>query len=217
MRGNDFRTADEAERVVLERCQIRNNEPCVLFALDDTVRPPAAGKDWPRRDMERVHYAGPYRADRVPALSDARRAEPDIVGYGSRAGHSGDGDPSFGPGFRREEGGEPDGSRGGGIAPVRARSGSRWLVRPLLSLCFRQPGRAGGASRAKPRAEAAKPPPLAPAARRPETPPSLPGSAAAPASTGSGSPPETSPDVARADLARRMTEAMPFVPRPPAA
>jgi len=83
MRGNDFHTADEAERVVLERCQIRNNEPCVLFALDDTVRPPTAGKDWPRRDMERVHYAGPYRADRVPAVSDARRAEPDIAGYGA--------------------------------------------------------------------------------------------------------------------------------------
>ena len=81
MRGNDFRTADEAGRVVLERCQVRNNEPCVLFALDDTVRPPPAGKDWPRQDMERAHYAGPFRADRVPALSDARRAEPDIAGY----------------------------------------------------------------------------------------------------------------------------------------
>jgi uncharacterized caspase-like protein len=81
MRGAGFHTTDEAERVVLERCEIRNNEPCVLFALDDAVRSPAAGQDWPRREMERVHYTGPFRADRIPALSDARRAEADISGY----------------------------------------------------------------------------------------------------------------------------------------
>jgi hypothetical protein len=151
----------------------------------------------------------------VPAQSDARRAELDVVGYGA-------------PRDIRAMALHPLGR----VFVVRKAASQTEAEEEALRQCELDPVRAGSSGPCflyasgnrvvlaerrvqSPPAEAAKPPPLAPAGG-PETPPSLPGSAAAPASTGSGSPPETSPDVARADLVRRMTEAMPFVPRPSA-
>ncbi len=83
MRTVQMASPAQAEELVLERCQMRNGEPCVLFALNDTIRVPHAGSDWPRRDMERLRYAGAYKAERVPALTPARRQEADIAGYGA--------------------------------------------------------------------------------------------------------------------------------------
>ncbi|MBR0645600.1 caspase family protein, partial [Plastoroseomonas hellenica] len=75
-------SAAAAEELVLERCQLRNGEPCILVALNDTIRVPPRGAEWPRREMERSRYEGAYRPDRIPALTAERRRESDLAGYG---------------------------------------------------------------------------------------------------------------------------------------
>jgi hypothetical protein len=225
MRGNDFRTADEAERVVLERCQVRNNEPCVLFALDVTVRPPGDGKDWPRRDMERVHYAGPYRADRVPALSDARRAEPDIVGYGSAREIRAMAIHPLGRVFvvrkaASQTTADEEALRQCELDPVRAGSSGPCFLyasgnRVVLAERRVQVATAEPAKPSPVPVSGPSPPVPAPMAAGPEMPPSLPGPSGAPAPTGTVPPrsQETSPDAAHAALLRKMIETMPFAPR----
>ena len=81
-RVSDTPSAAAAEELVLERCQLRNDEPCILFAVNEAFRTPQQGGEWPRRDMERLGYAGPYRPDKVPAITAERRKEADIAGYG---------------------------------------------------------------------------------------------------------------------------------------
>ena len=51
--------------MALEACQIKYDFPCVLLAVDLTVRAadPRAAK---AAAMERVAYSGPFRLDRVP-------------------------------------------------------------------------------------------------------------------------------------------------------
>ncbi|CAD5292657.1 Caspase domain-containing protein [Bosea sp. 62] len=80
----DASSAAAAEELALERCQLRNGEPCVLFAVNDTIRAPQPGGAWPRRDMERLRHDGPYDPGRIPTITAERRKEADIVGY-SRA------------------------------------------------------------------------------------------------------------------------------------
>lgn len=75
-------SAAAAEELALERCQLRNDEPCVLFAVNEAFRTPQQGGEWPRRDMERLRHEGPYRPDKVPAITAERRKEADIAGYG---------------------------------------------------------------------------------------------------------------------------------------
>lgn len=75
-------SAAAAEELALERCQLRNEEPCVLFAVNEAFRTPQQGGEWPRRDMERLRHDGPYRPDKVPAITAERRKEADIAGYG---------------------------------------------------------------------------------------------------------------------------------------
>lgn len=75
-------SAAAAEELALERCQLRNEEPCVLFAVNEAFRTPQQGGEWPRRDMERLRHEGPYRPDKVPAITAERRKEADIAGYG---------------------------------------------------------------------------------------------------------------------------------------
>jgi hypothetical protein len=56
---------DLAEQVALEGCNLRYNALCVAIAADDALRtydPSTA----PRRQMQRLTYQGPYRADMVP-------------------------------------------------------------------------------------------------------------------------------------------------------
>lgn len=81
-RVSDSPSAAAAEELVLERCQLRNDEPCVLFALNEAFRTPQQSGEWPRREMERLRHEGPYRPDKVPAITAERRKETDIAGYG---------------------------------------------------------------------------------------------------------------------------------------
>ncbi|HEV2508289.1 caspase family protein [Bosea sp. (in: a-proteobacteria)] len=78
----DSPSAAAAEELVLERCQLRNDEPCVLFAVNEVFRTPQQSGEWPRRAMERLRHEGPYRPDKVPAITAERRKEADIAGYG---------------------------------------------------------------------------------------------------------------------------------------
>lgn len=58
-------TAQLAEEMALEACQIRYNSPCTLVASDETLRT-AELKDGTLRPMPRVGYAGPYDPRQVP-------------------------------------------------------------------------------------------------------------------------------------------------------
>ena len=80
-RVSDSPSAAAAEELVLERCQLRNDEPCILFAVNETIRMPQQSGEWPRREMERLRHEGPYRPDKVPAITAERRKEADIAGY----------------------------------------------------------------------------------------------------------------------------------------
>lgn len=81
-RVSDSPSAAAAEELVLERCQLRNDEPCILFAVNEAIRTPQPGSGWPRREMERLRHEGPYRPEKVPAITAERRKEADIAGYG---------------------------------------------------------------------------------------------------------------------------------------
>jgi hypothetical protein len=86
-RGRAFRSAEEAEQLVLERCQVRYRSACVLFAVDDDIRSPMPGTTWQPRDMPRVREArGTFDAERMPILSDVRRRMPGLAGYAQAAG-----------------------------------------------------------------------------------------------------------------------------------
>jgi hypothetical protein len=64
-RWNGAASAEQAERWVLEGCQIKFNGPCVLLAVDLDARTADPRTAKPAA-MERVSYAGPFRLDRVP-------------------------------------------------------------------------------------------------------------------------------------------------------
>jgi uncharacterized caspase-like protein len=77
-------SAEQAERVALEGCQISFALPCVLIASNDEVRAPdPLGAQ--RQDMARVRYSGAYQADKVPLLWV--QALPEVNAYASRKGH----------------------------------------------------------------------------------------------------------------------------------
>lgn len=76
-----------AEQNTLEACEVRHGEPCILLAVNDRVEQRPAGGDWPRRPMPRVHYAGPFEPQRIPALKDEVRTRQDVVTYRSASGN----------------------------------------------------------------------------------------------------------------------------------
>jgi DNA-binding winged helix-turn-helix (wHTH) protein len=65
-------TAAAAEQHVLEACQLTYGTPCVLVAVDDSLRTPDLYSAAPR-DMPRLTYAGPYRPAMVPLHYDPKQ------------------------------------------------------------------------------------------------------------------------------------------------
>ncbi|MGY3354823.1 putative caspase-like protein [Bradyrhizobium sp. GM0.4] len=61
-------SSDQAEQAVLEGCQIRFNEPCMLVAVNDKVPAPSEQSTWARRTMSRVEYSGPFSPYQIPAI-----------------------------------------------------------------------------------------------------------------------------------------------------
>ena len=56
-----------AEEAVLERCEVGHDGPCVLVAIDETVKYSGGDQVVPRA-MPRVHYAGAFDPERIPYL-----------------------------------------------------------------------------------------------------------------------------------------------------
>jgi hypothetical protein len=81
-RTNGWETAAVAEERVLEGCQVRYGEPCVLLAVNDTVHGNSAAQaNWPRRPMSRVAYEGSFDPSQIPVSTPALRQRVDVAGY----------------------------------------------------------------------------------------------------------------------------------------
>ena len=83
--GVDFRVAErpsarEAEESGLEACEVFVGAPCVLVAVDDSVKVTSAADLMPRT-MPRVHYAGPFDPARIPSVQESVRQRSDVAGY----------------------------------------------------------------------------------------------------------------------------------------
>ncbi len=84
-RVQGFSSAEDAEVVMLERCQLTFGTPCILVAVNDTIVPPDLADR--RRDMPRIQHAGGYDPALVPGIAARRRAEmPEVMGYGREPG-----------------------------------------------------------------------------------------------------------------------------------
>src|ERR1043166_4157384 len=65
---------------VLESCQFRYREPCVLVAVNDRVEPTSGNSARPR-DMPRLRYAGPFEPEQIPSMDVRRLRRDDIRSY----------------------------------------------------------------------------------------------------------------------------------------
>jgi hypothetical protein len=74
-------TAAVAEQRVLEGCQMRHGGPCILLAVDDTIRMTGAAEDAQARPMVRLSYEGPFDPEQIPAILDDTRRRADIANY----------------------------------------------------------------------------------------------------------------------------------------
>jgi hypothetical protein len=72
-RVQGFSSAEDAETVLLERCQLTFRTPCILVAVNDAVVPEELAAR--RRDMARLQHAGAYDPERVPGIAQRRRPE----------------------------------------------------------------------------------------------------------------------------------------------
>jgi class 3 adenylate cyclase len=75
-----------AEERVLEGCEARYGEPCVLVAVDDAIEAPPPNGKWPRRAMPRAEYQGLFDPQQIPAATEALRLRPDVASYRAMQG-----------------------------------------------------------------------------------------------------------------------------------
>jgi class 3 adenylate cyclase len=74
-------TDENAEISALENCQINFGQPCALIAVDETLAPMPADRNWPRRDMPRARYSGNFDSAQIPGSAPALRERADILNY----------------------------------------------------------------------------------------------------------------------------------------
>jgi hypothetical protein len=79
-------TAEIAQDLALESCQIYHGQPCILVATDNVVEPTPRDGKWLPHDMPRVRYAGSYDPRQIPSVPPAVRERSDVLAYGSTAG-----------------------------------------------------------------------------------------------------------------------------------
>ncbi|HEY6255716.1 MAG TPA: caspase family protein [Xanthobacteraceae bacterium] len=72
-------TAEAAQAVALERCQVLVVDPCSLIAFDRNVV--AAASQLPVRDMSKLHYEGSFDVAMIPGLAGSDRNRSDVVAY----------------------------------------------------------------------------------------------------------------------------------------
>jgi hypothetical protein len=73
-------TAQSAQALALERCQVHVVDPCALIAFDRIVAP--ADGSWKPIDMARLHYTDAFDASLIPGLAAAERDRPEVRDYG---------------------------------------------------------------------------------------------------------------------------------------
>ena len=78
-------SVENAETSALENCQINYDQPCALIAVDETLAPMPADRDWPRRDMPRARYSGTFDPAQIPGSAPALRERSDIINYRTAA------------------------------------------------------------------------------------------------------------------------------------
>src|SRR5262249_30102538 len=66
----------------LEKCQVRNGEPCVLVAVGDKLEATSAGSPV-LRDMPRPRYDGLFEPQQIPGANNALKRRTDVVSYRS--------------------------------------------------------------------------------------------------------------------------------------
>jgi len=79
-RVSERRSAREAEESGLEACEVFVGAPCVLVAVDDSVKITTAADLLPRT-MPRAHYAGLFDPARIPSVQESVRQRSDVAGY----------------------------------------------------------------------------------------------------------------------------------------
>lgn len=72
-----------AEEIALEGCEVRHGDPCILLAIDDSLRQRSLAGEWQKRSMPRVSYDGPYDPQQIPTLKESDRVRPDVASYRS--------------------------------------------------------------------------------------------------------------------------------------
>jgi len=77
----EWASAERAELITLEKCQLAHGEPCRLFAVDDRL---LTGEQKPR-DMARLRYTGPFQAAEIPIVAERIRVTPAVAGYAAAA------------------------------------------------------------------------------------------------------------------------------------
>lgn len=73
-------TAQSAQVLALERCQVHVVDPCALIAFDRNVAP--ADGSWKPIDMARLHYTDAFDVSLIPGLAAAERDRPEVRDYG---------------------------------------------------------------------------------------------------------------------------------------
>jgi hypothetical protein len=74
-------TADRAEERVLEACQLRFAKPCILLAVDESVRVARSTEHWQSRPMSRISYDGLFDPMQIPAVTEETRRRADVANY----------------------------------------------------------------------------------------------------------------------------------------
>src|SRR5882757_5441215 len=79
-------SAYAAEQAVLEGCQIRHVNPCILVAVNGTVASVPEDGTWVTRNMSRVGYDGQFNPQQIPVVRPDVRSRKDVADYPSVRG-----------------------------------------------------------------------------------------------------------------------------------
>jgi class 3 adenylate cyclase len=83
---NDWPSREVAIEKVLERCQLKFNEPCAAIAVDEELMAPGADGAFATTDMPRNRHAGKFDPEQIPGVRSTDTKRPDVLGYGAVTG-----------------------------------------------------------------------------------------------------------------------------------
>lgn len=79
-------SAYAAEQSVLEGCQVRFGNPCILVAVNGTIASIPEDGTWVARTMSRVGFEGQFNPQQIPVISADARSRKDVTDYSSVRG-----------------------------------------------------------------------------------------------------------------------------------